>query len=570
MGKIFAFSTNVATFKSTVLDIFIKMLDNLKNIKQVEQVVMNKLFWSSHPCIPSVGASEAWVLALREDIEALMDKAEAPMKEYLGHYASYIGFVNLNEDEYMAEFHAQKPPNLQLIQETIRKHLNDAIAVEDTIATTNVEIGMYSVNCTSIRTLLADKHRRLANKLLDWHLKHNCTSLAKELLEKFESINRQLQKIPNNIEELTEMTTYLDSVASQMAPLLTSSQLLIKYRLLLDHFQFNYDRDDFLTIWRVRLGPNQIADQVKKMHHILHMQKQQFSSDMRDQQGEFTESLRVLHNEVDAFRQYSDLARLDQIFKYVVTIEAKIAKADEDARLFNSREALFAQEITDYDEISKIRRDFEPYSLLWKTANNWLKEHKKFMDGPFLDVHGEDLEAFVETNWASIQKALKQFEKLGIKGCTDIATAIKDEIAAFRPHVPLILSLRNPGMQDRHWSQMNHEIQMNFRPDRGMKLSYVLELGLETHLETISRMEERQPADPRLPRDRDVHPQGRRRDPSHLGRTDHDDPGHAVLGLQEAVRRAHQPLGQHTQHGLGRAGRVDPSAAQLAVPAAHL
>ncbi|GLE01654.1 hypothetical protein PINS_up010488 [Pythium insidiosum] len=126
--------------------------------------------------------------------------------------------------------------------------------------------------------------------------------------------------------------------------------------------------------------------------------------------------------------------------------------------------------------------------MLWKTANNWLKEHKKWMDGAFLDINGEEIESFVETNWGVIQKAVKQFEKLGVKGCMDIATMIKDEIAAFRPHVPLILSLRNPGMQDRHWAQMNQEIGMTFRPDRGMKLSYVLELGLEKHLETISRI----------------------------------------------------------------------------------
>ncbi|DBA03742.1 TPA: hypothetical protein N0F65_004159 [Lagenidium giganteum] len=487
MGKVFAFSTNITTFKTIVVDMFMKMLDNLKNIKQVEQVVMNKLFWSSHPCIPCVSPSEKWVAELRDEIEALMVKAEIPMREYLLQYSQFIPFINLNEDEYMAEFQAQKPPNLPLIQETIKKHYQDVLAAEEHVPTANVELGMYSVNCTNIRTLLADKHRRLAKKLLDWHLK-NCTSLAKELLEKFETINRQLQKIPQNIEELTEMNSYLESVPNQLSPLMAQSQQLIKYRLVLDHFQYHYDREDFMTIWRVRLCPNQIQEQMKRMNHILQMQKQQFSSEMKEQQVEFTETLRVLHNEADGFRQYTDLARLDQIYKYVVNIEQKIAKADEDAKLFNSREALFGHELTDYEEIQKIRRDFEPYSTLWKTANGWLKEHKKWMDGAFLDVNGEEIEAFVEVNWAAIQKATKQFEKLGVKGCADIANMIRDEIARFRPHVPLILSLRNPGMQDRHWNHMNQEIQMTFRPDRGMKLSYVLELGLEKHLDTISRI----------------------------------------------------------------------------------
>ncbi|KAL4086285.1 hypothetical protein PRIC1_014412 [Phytophthora ramorum] len=489
VGNVFSFSTNIVTFKTAVLDIFMKMLDNLKNIKQVEQTVMSKLFWSSMPCLPCVSANEDWVVALRESMDALMDKAAIPLRAYLVRYEMYIPFVNVKEDEYLAEFQAQQPPNLSMIQEAIKKHYQDANTVEDLIPTMNVELGMYSVNCLSIRTLLAEKHRRLAKKLLDLQLK-NSTGLAKELLEKFEMVNRQLQKTPQNIEELTDMNAYLEGVPAQIAPLMTQSQQLIKYRLVLDHFQYPYDRDDFMTIWKVRLCPNKINEQMKRMMHMLQMQKTQFSNEMNEQQAEFAESLRILHTEVDGFRQYTDIARLDQVYKYVVNIEQKIAKADEDAKLFNSRESLFAQEITDYDEIQKIRRDFEPYSLLWKTANNWLREHKKWMDGAFLDINGEEIETFVEGNWASIQKALKQFEKLNVKGCSSIAATIKDDIAGFRPHVPLILSMRNPGMQERHWSQINQEIGTTFRPDRSMKLSYVLGLGLEKHIDAISRIGE--------------------------------------------------------------------------------
>ncbi|KAF4320280.1 hypothetical protein JM18_005063 [Phytophthora kernoviae] len=489
LGHVFSFSTNIGTFKTVVLDIFTKMLDNLKNIKQVEQMVMSKLFWSSMPCLSCVSANEDWVISLRESIDSLMGKAALPLQAYLQRYEPYILFINVKEEEYLAEFQVQQPPNLAMIQEAIKKHFQEALAVEDLIPTTNVELGMYSVNCMSIRTLLADKHRRLARKLLDLQLK-NSTTLAKELLEKFEMVNRQLQKTPQNIEELTEMNAYLEGVPAQIAPLMTQSQQLIKYRLVLDYFQYPYDRDDFMTIWKVRLCPNKINEQMKRMVHMLQMQKAQFSSEMNDHQAEFAESLRILHTEAEGFRQYTDIARLDQVYKYVVNIEQKIAKADEDAKLFNSREALFGQEITDYDEIQKIRRDFEPYTLLWKTANNWLREHRKWMDGAFLDINGEEIETFVEANWAAIQKALKQFEKLNIKGCASIASTIKDEIAAFRPHVPLILSMRNPGMQDRHWGQINQEIQMTFRPDRSMKLSYVLGLGLEAHIDAISRIGE--------------------------------------------------------------------------------
>ncbi|EQC40888.1 hypothetical protein SDRG_01953 [Saprolegnia diclina VS20] len=487
MGHNFGYNTPIPAFSQLVLDVFNKSIDTCKDIKQVEQLVMDKLFWSSHPSIPYVNANEPWVQALRDDVAKLIEKSEVPLRAYLKQYDRYIAFMNLDEDHYLDIFRAQDPPNLQELSDRIKQHAQDALDIEDAIPAMNIELGMYTVSCAAMRAQLAEKHRRLAKKLLDCQLV-KCTTLAKDLHSKFEPINRQLQKIPTDIEQLTEMKQYIDSISAQLAPLLASSQQLIKYRALLDSFQYRMEKDDFVAIWRVRLGPNHIYDQVHKMNNILAMQNEQFLGEMRDQQVEFTESLRILHQEVDGFKQYTDLARVEQVFKYVVNIEQKIIKADEDARLFNSREGLFGQEMTDYEEISRIRRDFEPYATLWKTANNWLKDHKKWMEGAFLDINGEEFEQFVETNWANIIKATKFFEKANIKGCLDIANHIRSEIAAFRPHVPLVMALRNPGIQDRHWNLMNGETHMSFRPDRGMKLSYVLGLGLDKHIEAITKI----------------------------------------------------------------------------------
>ncbi|RHY33391.1 hypothetical protein DYB32_001670 [Aphanomyces invadans] len=485
MGNCFGYNTPIPAFAQVVIDVFNKSIDSFKDIKQ--QLVMDKLFWSSHPSIPYVNANEDWVVKVRDDVQKLLEKSERPLRDYLKQYDRYIGFLNLDEEAYLDQFRAQDPPNLQDLTEKIKQHNADAVDIEDAIPATNVELGMFSVTCVAMRAQLAEKHRRLARRLLDCHLV-NCINLAKDLHSKFEPIHRQLQKIPTDIEQLTEMNKYIESIPSQLAPLLASSQMLIKYRTVLDGFQYRMDKDDFMTIWRVRLGPNHIYDQVHKMTNILHMQNQQFLAEMRDQQVEFNESLRLLHQEVDGFKQYTDLARVEQVYKYVVNIDQKIVKAEEDARLFNSREGLFGQDLSDYEQISRIRRDFEPYSMLWKTANNWIKDHKKWMDGPFLDIVAEEFEQFVETNWSTITKATKYFEKMNIKGCLDIATHVKNEIAEFRPHVPLVMALRNPGMQDRHWAQMNHETHMSFRPDRGMKLSYVLSLGLDAHIDTITKI----------------------------------------------------------------------------------
>jgi dynein heavy chain, axonemal len=52
----------------------------------------------------------------------------------------------------------------------------------------------------------------------------------------------------------------------------------------------------------------------------------------------------------------------------VSEVEDKLTKAEEKARLFNSREELFGGDMTDYESVGLIRKSFEPYSNLWATT----------------------------------------------------------------------------------------------------------------------------------------------------------------------------------------------------------
>lgn len=96
------------------------MLDNLKNIKQVEQMVMSKLFWSSLPSLSRVSMNENWVISLRESIDVLMEKAVISFTRVFTSYKMYIPFLNVKEEAYLAEIQAQQSPNLTMIQQTIK------------------------------------------------------------------------------------------------------------------------------------------------------------------------------------------------------------------------------------------------------------------------------------------------------------------------------------------------------------------------------------------------------------------------------------------------------------------
>ena len=70
--------------------------------------------------------------------------------------------------------------------------------------------------------------------------------------------------------------------------------------------------------------------------------------------------------------------------------------------------------------------------------------------------------------------------------CQAVAVEICDKIEDFRPYIPLIQGLRNPGMRMRHWQQLSDDIQMNVKPKANLTFSRCLEMGLHNHVEEIA------------------------------------------------------------------------------------
>ncbi len=58
----------------------------------------------------------------------------------------------------------------------------------------------------------------------------------------------------------------------------------------------------------------------------------------------------------------------------------------------------------------------------------------------------------------------------------------------FRPYVPLIAALRQPGMRDRHWDQISTALEMDVHPTEAFTLTTAINMGLLHHLEAIQEV----------------------------------------------------------------------------------
>lgn len=69
-----------------------------------------------------------------------------------------------------------------------------------------------------------------------------------------------------------------------------------------------------------------------------------------------------------------------------------------------------------------------------------------------------------------------------------MALDIQARIEEFKPYIPLIQGLRNPGMRTHHWDMLSNEININVRPKANLTFARCLEMNLQDHTESISKV----------------------------------------------------------------------------------
>ena len=98
------------------------------------------------------------------------------------------------------------------------------------------------------------------------------------------------------------------------------------------------------------------------------------------------------------------------------------------------------------------------------------------MSAPLLSLDPEQIDKDIKAGWKVIFKAVKTFKAAEQTGCLRIAEDVKRQMDEFLPHVPLVQRLCNPGMRDRHWSEISTQLGMTFKPDDTFTLTSLLHM----------------------------------------------------------------------------------------------
>ena len=460
------------------VDVGVKLLDEA--IAAVGEVTEVDLFDKSvsvpmtlHP-LATVDPTEDEVLTLREQLSKAIEDSLAPLESYLDTLRRHEELLQRDEGAYVRAFEEEggpeNPPTLEQIKKKVEEQREIKATLEAEVPNT-VLIGTFLLHTSTLKTQLLEKFDRTSELLMRLICERGRTQAA-AVSEAFAEMFGQLDQQPNDIEKLTEISEFMQTLTDKSDELQEAILEMTEHYEALEALQFETPQEDFTARWETFHWPLRLKLKQEECNKMLEEDRQLFQKEMTGQQQQFEKAVAKLDDKVGKFGGHTSLGAIKQVVAEVKEIEKTLKEYEERAKTFNAREALFEQPVTDYEALPVIVKNFEPYRDLWLSAADWQKWQKDWLDGPLLNLDPDEVEKGFTTLTRTMAKSLKVFKGQPVG---NIATQIKQEIEDFRPFVPVVVALRNPGMRDRHWDALTEELKFELRVDDRFTLRHATE-----------------------------------------------------------------------------------------------
>ena len=116
---------------------------------------------------------------------------------------------------------------------------------------------------------------------------------------------------------------------------------------MLEGFSFKMRIEDLNKRWIMYSMPQETLNIVEQRKELLLKERQRFLEQTLGQQAEFRKNMDTLERQIHSFHQHTSLENHEKIAKMAEEVSATLAKYQEEARRFNSREMMFELEQTD-------------------------------------------------------------------------------------------------------------------------------------------------------------------------------------------------------------------------------
>lgn len=474
------YNMDLGQIDSIVIGVHDKIFSVIDGLPQLEPLVVENINWVNKPVLETITEHDAFSKRSKETLIHLLKEAIEPAKQYLAKFEKYGPRLTMDIPKFIQAYEAEEK-SLEDIEKDVLKYASESEALEKEVPL-HANLGMFWINCESTRAAL---RKDLSRALLDMLCKKS-GKMASSITQKFHTVQQRLKERPTTIEDLTALREFMKTVPDSTRVMKEKIHEMLQHFDLLEKFKFDLPNEDFKARWMAFSWPGKIEDTLTMTETLLKADEATFVKQFKTDQEVFAEKVRSLAGNISSFSKAADLSKVNECAMEVQKVVAELKECQQAVQLFSGRERLFNLEATKFDEVNQLIKEFEPYKNIWLTAQDWIKWRQTWTNGMFSNLVSDEVEKNLSTASKNMLKAVKTFKDN--PSYMALSSQLKQEIDDFKPFLPLIQALRNPGMKERHWNRLSDELSINISSESKYTLKDFVSMNLLSRIDIISKV----------------------------------------------------------------------------------
>ena len=155
------------------------------------------------------------------------------------------------------------------------------------------------------------------------------------------------------------------------------------------HYKITYE--NFSKSWSIYGIPLKLIRNQEKCLRALFNLEKKFQEELAVKQAELAVEIQFLTNELNKLIDLHDITLTEQISNQFSDLGERLDKAVIEGDIVNRGEKILKWIITDYEQITKIKKGFQPYNKLWTLARDYNFKIPITLNGPLGAVDREQI-----------------------------------------------------------------------------------------------------------------------------------------------------------------------------------
>uniref|UniRef100_A0A669P441 Dynein axonemal heavy chain 12 n=1 Tax=Phasianus colchicus TaxID=9054 RepID=A0A669P441_PHACC len=413
----------------------------------------------------------AWAASTLKKV--IRDNLEGP-KEYFENYVGRYGWLvdgtaQARVERFEAEQHSFGEYTA-FIDEffTLKKEIMNLPEV--------IHFPMISLNCEDLKQGLTSNAKAFAKMLMD-RIVANYREENEKICREFEAIKERALKVPESTEEMVETMAYIKEVKAKGIQDLSLriKECTWQMEYFLDVYLFS--PEEIALNATVLQWPKKINPIFDEHDDLIEESKRKAEQELIHKSEKLTVELEKLTQSVTELEEYSELDCMQQYVADLRALQKRIQEADDTVAFIHKEETLLKWKLSDFPLLSSLKTEVEPYQKLFHLILKWQRTEKRWMDGAFLELNGEIMEAELDEFSREIYKMTKLFQQKQKKiqqelKKTSRRTAEEKREEEIKTNPTLTMC-----------SSMSNIIGYDLTPDSGTTLRKILKQNLAPYLE---------------------------------------------------------------------------------------